>query len=146
MRYAGFWVRFGARFIDGIIMGIVSIPMSIIQNILLARQAERPPEDAAEFIAIFGIVAVFWLLSILLGLTYETFFVGRYAATPGKMVFGLRVVMSDGGKVSYGRACGRYFGTMLSSMTLLIGYIIAAFDDQKRALHDHICDTRVIYK
>jgi len=27
----------------------------------------------------------------------------------------------------------------------MIGYIMAAFDSEKRALHDHICDTRVIY-
>jgi hypothetical protein len=31
-------------------------------------------------------------------------------------------------------------------MVCYIGYIIAAFDGQKRALHDHMCDTRVIYK
>ena len=32
----------------------------------------------------------------------------------------------------------------LSIVMLGIGYLIAAFDDQKRTLHDHICDTRVI--
>ena len=31
-------------------------------------------------------------------------------------------------------------------MICYIGYILAAFDDQKRSLHDHICNTRVIYK
>jgi len=31
-------------------------------------------------------------------------------------------------------------------MVCYIGYLIVAFDDQKRALHDHICNTRVIYK
>jgi uncharacterized RDD family membrane protein YckC len=48
--------------------------------------------------------------------------------------------------VSYGRAFGRYFGTWLSGLTLGIGYIMAAFDDQKRSLHDRVCDTRVIKK
>jgi uncharacterized RDD family membrane protein YckC len=33
---------------------------------------------------------------------------------------------------------------MLSAMILYIGYIMAGFDSQKRALHDMICDTRVI--
>jgi hypothetical protein len=33
---------------------------------------------------------------------------------------------------------------LLSSLTLAIGYIMAAFDDEKRSLHDRICDTRVI--
>ena len=44
-----------------------------------------------------------------------------------------------------GRAVGRYFAQWLSAFILYIGYIIAGFDSEKRALHDHICDTRVIY-
>jgi uncharacterized RDD family membrane protein YckC len=33
---------------------------------------------------------------------------------------------------------------MLSAIILMIGYIMAGFDEQKRALHDILCDTRVI--
>jgi uncharacterized RDD family membrane protein YckC len=54
--------------------------------------------------------------------------------------------MDDGGKVSYGRAVGRHFAKYLSSFTLGIGYIMAGIDDEKRALHDRICNTRVIKK
>jgi uncharacterized RDD family membrane protein YckC len=46
--------------------------------------------------------------------------------------------------VDLGRAFGRYFGKLLSAIILGIGYIMAAFDSEKRALHDMICDTRVI--
>lgn len=145
MRFGGFWIRFVARFVDGIILGVVNIPLSILQNVLISRGIDSP-EDPEDLALVFMIAAIFWLLSILLGLAYETWFVGRFAATPGKMACGLKVVMSDGGKVSYARAGGRYLGTMLSSMTLMIGYIIAAFDSEKRALHDHICDTRVVHK
>jgi uncharacterized RDD family membrane protein YckC len=42
------------------------------------------------------------------------------------------------------RAFGRYFAKMLSWFTLAIGFIIAGFDVEKRALHDYICSTRVI--
>jgi uncharacterized RDD family membrane protein YckC len=35
---------------------------------------------------------------------------------------------------------------MLSAILLGIGYLMIAFDDEKRALHDRICDTRVIKK
>ena len=59
----------------------------------------------------------------------------------------IKVVTADGGRVSYARAFGRYFAKMLSAFTCMIGYIIAVFDNpQKRALHDHICNTRVVYK
>jgi uncharacterized RDD family membrane protein YckC len=56
----------------------------------------------------------------------------------------LKVVTADNDRVSYPRAFGRYFAEILSGLILLIGYIMAAFDDQKRTLHDRICDTRVI--
>ena len=69
----------------------------------------------------------------------------RRMTTPGKMVFKLTVVDASGGKISYGRAFGRSCAEILSQMICAIGYIIAAFDDQKRALHDHMCNTRVIY-
>ena len=54
--------------------------------------------------------------------------------------------MADGSKISYQRAFGRAWADILSGMICYIGYIIAGFDKEKRALHDHICQTRVIYK
>jgi hypothetical protein len=33
---------------------------------------------------------------------------------------------------------------LINGFTCGISYIIAGFDEQKRALHDHICNTRVI--
>lgn len=77
---------------------------------------------------------------------YTIFFNGRYGATPGKMACKLRVVTADGQPIGYGRATGRFFAEILSGIICNIGYIIAAFDDQKRSLHDHICSTRVIRK
>jgi uncharacterized RDD family membrane protein YckC len=73
------------------------------------------------------------------------YFVARRGATPGKMALGLRVVRTDGSKVSTGVAVGRFFADWLSQITLAVGYVIAAFDGEKRALHDRICETRVIY-
>jgi uncharacterized RDD family membrane protein YckC len=53
-------------------------------------------------------------------------------------------VRPGGSPITVWRALGRYFGTILSWMAFTVGYIIAAFDEQKRSLHDWICDTRVI--
>jgi uncharacterized RDD family membrane protein YckC len=84
------------------------------------------------------------MVQLVFGAAYVTFFLGKYGATPGKMALGLKVVRSDGSELTYARAFGRYLAEYLSAFTLMIGYIIAAFDREKRALHDHICDTRVI--
>jgi uncharacterized RDD family membrane protein YckC len=56
----------------------------------------------------------------------------------------LKIAVTDGSRLSYLRALGRHFAKYLSGMILLIGYIMAAFDDQRRTLHDRICETRVV--
>jgi uncharacterized RDD family membrane protein YckC len=145
-QYGGFWVRFVAVVIDGIILGVVQ---SIVQFAFLGRYlggsiinpGMRPEEAIGAAFGMFGLVFVF---SMALGCAYETFFIAQYGATPGKMALGLKVVRPNLAPVGAGRAAGRYFGKQLSAMILGIGYIIAAFDGEKRALHDMICDTRVI--
>lgn len=77
-------------------------------------------------------------------IAYPTYFLGKYSATFGKMACGLKVVRPDGEKISYARACARFFAEFLSSIILGIGYLMVAFDEERRALHDRICDTRVV--
>jgi len=99
------------------------------------------PADAAAFL---GLIGILYVLQLALNVAYEVFFVGRYGATPGKMACHLKIVMPDGSPVTYARALARYFASILSWITLMIGFIIAGFDAEKRALHDHICNTRVV--
>jgi uncharacterized RDD family membrane protein YckC len=145
-QYAGFWVRVGATFIDGLIVGgvfgIVALVIVLAMLPSLTRQAGAPSLAlAGPMMAFFGI---FELLALAGAASYEAFFVSRSGATPGKKVLHLKVVMPDGGRVSLGRAFGRYFAKMLSGMILYLGYIMVAFDSEKRGLHDYICGTRVI--
>ena len=140
-RYAGFWIRFAAWFVDFIILWVFQVVFSLISAIFI----HTPP--AGEKPNPFSAVSVvLMIISFGVQAGYYIWFVGKYGGTPGKMACGLRIVRADGEPVSFGRATGRYFSQMLSGMILVIGYIMAAFDDQKRALHDRICDTRVIYK
>jgi len=136
-RYAGFWIRFVAVLIDGLITGFAS---AAVQAILIPAVALGQP-SAGRATAYLGIA---YLASITIACAYESLFVYKCGATPGKMIFGLRVVRPDGGPISLGRAIGRYFAKMLSAIILGIGYIMAAFDNEKRGLHDILADTRVI--
>ena len=65
-------------------------------------------------------------------------------ATVGKLILGLRVVDDQGARISFLRATGRFFAKIISGIILLIGYIMAAFTDRKRALHDIIAGTLVV--
>jgi len=143
LRYAGFWVRFGAKFIDQIILNAVTIPFTLYFIFKVQRDMMPPTPNWSAFIADEVAASA---IGMAVALAYAWVFVGRWGATPGKMVFGLRVVTPEGSKVTYARAFGRYWGEVLSGLTCSIGYIIAAFDIQKRALHDHVCATRVVYK
>ena len=142
MVYAGFWIRFGAWMVDFAILSFIGIVQSIVQASLTNGFGFDPNYEPTG--ADIVVSLLFSALSFIIGLFYGVFFVGKYGATPGKMIFRLKIVRSDGGRVTYGRATGRYFASILSSLTLGIGYVMAAFDGEKRALHDHICDTRVI--
>lgn len=143
-RYAGFWIRFAAKIVDGLILAVPNFIVIALTGLLTGALAKTAglPDTAAAIIAI----VVNWTFQLFLPVAYNTFFVGKFAATPGKMACGLQVALPDGGKVSYARAFGRCFAEWVSGFTLGIGYVIAAFDREKRALHDHICGTRVVKK
>ena len=144
LQYAGFWIRFGARFVDGLItQGVYYGAMFLVGSLGSAFGSSNSggPGVSEIFIGLATIVFSFGF-----PVAYETYFVGKYGATLGKMAVGLRVVMSDGSPVSYGRAFGRVWAYFLSAIVLYIGFIMAAFDEEKRSLHDRICDTRVVRK
>ena len=136
--YAGFWIRFVARVIDSLIIGVAELAVTALVGLAIKS---RGPAISRHI----GIAALIPLaFTIGLAVLYETGFLVRSGATPGKMLLNLKVITANGGPISWGRALARYLCYWLDSLTLLIGYIIAAFDSEKRALHDHICGTRVI--
>jgi uncharacterized RDD family membrane protein YckC len=162
MEYGGFWVRLIAYFIDGI---IVTILIFLLYFILMAVgfidfsalmevandpsvQAGGEPDPALAMAAgqdMMRQMSVVYLGGLLIAWLYETLMVSSpMQATPGKMVFGLRVTTADGGQVSFGRATGRFFGKIISGIILYIGYIMIAFSSRKQGLHDMIANTLVV--
>jgi uncharacterized RDD family membrane protein YckC len=137
MEYAGFWIRLGAWFIDWIILAIASTIVYLPLSFMGIFSFDQP--------AAFAMIQLFsTILNFLIPAAFDTWFVGKYAATPGKMACKLKIVLADGCRVSFARAMGRHFAKYISGLVLGIGYIMVGFDDEKRSLHDRICDTRVI--
>jgi len=153
--YGGFWVRLVARIIDQMIIGSIQIPFIILWMVLVfgglwfmgAAGKENKALMVLGPVMMFIAYGLMFLFSFGLTCGYYTWFVAKKNATPGKMVLKLKIINADGSeKITYGKALGRFFADMLSGMTMNIGYVIAAFDDEKRALHDHICNTRVVQR
>ena len=152
-RYGGFWIRFGARMIDGLIFMVPTLIVAAIAipNLLRARgQASGPPNPSS---AIFGLITFSLVFLAVIG-GYEILMLKYRSATLGKMACALKVVRSNGGSLGWGVCVGRFFMwnvvtsgiPYLNSVLMLISSIMLGVDDEKRALHDRVCDTRVIYK
>jgi uncharacterized RDD family membrane protein YckC len=135
LHYAGFWIRFVAYFVDQLILGLLGGVIGVLVG--LGMSSNTPD---AQIIA----QVISGAVGLILGAAYTTWFLGKFGATPGKMACKLRVVTPEGGPITYGRAFGRYLASIVSGLICAIGYIMAAFDDEKRALHDRICNTRVV--
>jgi uncharacterized RDD family membrane protein YckC len=144
MVYGGFWIRFLAKFIDTLLLMAVNFLIQIPYMILVIPMASAMEQGGTATVGFILLNLLLVIFQVTITIGYSVFFIGRFAATPGKMAVSLKVVKADGGKVSYLRALGRGCSEILSGMILYIGYIMAGFDDEKRTLHDRICDTRVI--
>jgi uncharacterized RDD family membrane protein YckC len=142
--YAGFWPRAGAKLIDAVILWIAEMVVLIPLWVVSFRQvfSGGEPGPAMPFLSLFLYPVIFGL-----SIGYNVYFLGKYNATPGKMVLGLKVITSDGGSITYTKGLVRALAEMLSGLICYIGYLMVAFDaEEHKALHDMICDTRVVRK
>ncbi len=157
--YAGFWIRFVAITIDGFILGL-PMALAMIYEPLYKVITSIPIlgfEEGSENYHFFShflldkflpnyfryvviITIVFFIISILyFGILTST----KMQGTVGKLLLGIKVVGRDGDRISFGRAIGRYFASMVSSF-MYVGYILAAFNEKKQTLHDYVANTFVV--
>jgi uncharacterized RDD family membrane protein YckC len=144
LRYAGVGIRFGARFVDGLIF---MVPFAIVLILVMPSFLRNPTGKAPLFNGAFVVIA------LVFSLFYEVLMLRYWGATLGKMACGLKVVRSDGTSLGWGVSFGRYFmyNVVISAVPfvnwilLITTAIMAGTDEQRRGLHDRVCDTRVIY-
>ena len=132
-RYASFWRRLGASFVDGLL-----VAAAYLLFVFLVFQLPGSGGFSIEG------PAVPLLLFVPPWLYYALMESSDGQATLGKMVFGIKVTTIDGTPISFLRATGRYFAKNLSGLFFGAGYLMAAFTDRKQALHDMIAGTLVV--
>ena len=143
--YAGFWRRFFAVLIDGVITQVIVIIPALAVGIAIgiAGAASGQTDEALQTLG--GIVGV--VIGLGIGWLYEAGLIASSKqATIGKMALGLVVTDLAGGRLTFGRATGRYFAKIVSSLTLMIGYLMQPFTERRQALHDLLAGTLVIKK
>lgn len=118
MVYSGFWRRFVASFLDGLIM---LIPAWLLGMLLP------------------------YVGGIILGLIYKPVFeASALKGTPGKAMMGMVVLSETGERLTLKQAYIRYFCSILSGLVLCIGYLMNLFTAKRQTLHDMIAESVVI--
>ena len=153
-RYAGFWVRFVAFLIDGIILSIpfffvgLGLAFRFVRIGSLARRGRFDPPDMAFFgPVILGFFFAFAIFIVVRWLYFAGMESSARQATFGKAAMSLYVTDLKGQPLTFGRATGRFFAKLVSGLIPLgIGYIMAGFTEKKQALHDMIAGTVVLRK
>ncbi|MFA6992200.1 MAG: RDD family protein [Candidatus Gracilibacteria bacterium] len=137
-KYAGFWIRFLAMIIDGIILGVIGSLLFPGSGNYVTMSADGgfQMDFSANFVGPQTIIPILYTLA---------FWIWK-GATPGKMALGLRIIEQDGSKLSWQKALLRYVGYIVSGLTLCIGYLWVGFDKKKRGFHDMIAKTYVVKK
>jgi uncharacterized RDD family membrane protein YckC len=141
-RYAGFWIRLVGWLIDSLVVFVGLSAVSIAFGVLEATLSSRAGTQSAN--VAFG--PVFDLLAILGAWLYFSLLQSsRWQASLGMMALGLSVIGQDGRRISFARASGRYFASLISGLFCYLGYLLIAFTGRKQALHDLIAGTLVVH-
>jgi len=157
--YAGFWKRLAAALIDWILLWVVGLILFLpFLGVLMAGVGVSASEydyyghthdDVSAGFAIASAVAGFLgflAITIVSWLYYALMESSPRRATLGKLAIGIEVTDMNGERISFGRATGRFFAKYVSGAILYIGYLMAAFTQQKQALHDILAGCLVVNK
>ena len=139
--YAGFWQRFVAALIDGLIMYVVQM---IVFSVFGVSMMKADPNLLADGLPASLVIA--YVISLGLQVAYYAYLESsEKQATFGKQAMGLVVTDMNGGRITMLNAAGRFFAKIISGVILFIGYLMQPFTEKKQALHDMIAGT-LVYK
>jgi uncharacterized RDD family membrane protein YckC len=145
---AGWWRRVGAQLIDGAIITALTLVLFVPLGI------GAFDDDPSVVALVLGFV-VATLIAAVIAVFYAPFLMARTnGQTVGRMATGIRVVRSDGGSLTFGWAMLRevvikyLLVGLASSITFglasLLDVLWPLWDEENRALHDFLADTRVV--
>lgn len=160
LRYAGFFTRALAFLVDNLILGLAggiilfALGSMGVMDLESIQQAMSNyignPTSNETFKQLLEAPGMETFLSIwtIVQTIYFIVFHAIYSATPGKKLFHIHVETHLGEKLTWGSAIARYLCSVLTQLTLLfygLGYLIVCIDPKRRALHDWVVRTFVVY-
>jgi len=145
MQKATFLQRFAAYLIDAIIVAIV---VGILDALIVAAGNALMPKiegDLATTMAVsFSPMLIAHILDLALTLAYYGYWWATTGQTLGKRVMQIKVVKTDGSKLTWNDALARSAGYILSGLTGGLGFLWALWDSDDQTWHDKMAGTSVI--
>lgn len=143
MEKASFLGRLLAYILDGLIMSIIGIFGGFLIWALLALMGNTD----SDFVVIMAIMLACMLVIVILVIQFLYF--GYFWSTSGQSLgmklLDMKVVRQDGGELSFLTAGLRgSLGYWISSLVFNLGFLWAAFDQEKETWHDKIFKTWVV--
>lgn len=133
---AGFWIRFAAHLIDGL---IVLVLFSLIYGVFALFIGFSNDFDDDTVGILIGSALLFWFYvsPITLFPAYYAYFESsKKAATPGKQIVGIVVINKHAGRLGFWPAFGKCCLKNLSLAFIPFIFLVCVFTDKKQALHD----------
>jgi len=153
-QYAGLVTRGTALILDIIIVSlaviiinwVISLPIVYFLNIDLSSCGDEPVDFRnLAFIFCNGVNILWFLVTVLTPPIYFAVLMSIAGQTVGKYLMGVRVVRMDGQRMTIALSFLRWLGYFISAFLLGFGFWIVTVDRQRRALHDRLVGTCVIY-
>jgi uncharacterized RDD family membrane protein YckC len=141
--YAGFWRRCGAILVDTVLLGIGGGLAGALTGGCMGIVMGAQGADT-DTIGTAARTVGFVLGGILNWIYFTVLESSSKQATFGKRALGIVVTDLQGRRIGFGTANKRYWGKLVSFITVGFGYIMAAFTDRKQALHDLMAGTLVV--
>lgn len=138
-RVAGFWSRAVAFSTDLVIIVLLAAAIVFVANAFETILQRFLPNR--QF---YLIDSVFYIVPVVIGIYYIGFW-SLTGATIGKWLLGLRVVLADGTPPTLLRSAIRFIGYAVSAIVFFLGYLWVLVDDERRAWHDDMAGTWVVY-
>lgn len=137
--YAGFWRRWAALIVDGLVLAIPLLLVTVLIAIPIGLTSDSAEQAG---LAAQGIYYLMYLVAA--PLYYAGMESSAWQATLGKRLVGIKVCDHHGTRLGFAHALGRWAAATLSYLTLYVGFLLAAFTERKQALHDFIAGTVVV--
>jgi uncharacterized RDD family membrane protein YckC len=87
-----------------------------------------------------------WLIAFLVGLSNIILLPLATGQSLGKMIAGLRIVTTDGANPTVSSLLLRQtLGYLLTAVSFGLGFLLSAFNNRGRALHDYLAGSQVVF-